>query len=108
MNKSSRTLAFQVIGGAIALNALVGIIILLGSGSLSETEERIIYTVATLSLLSVGLLPSAIAWGRARIENLPVLPAISGVSLGGAAAILLTAVWFEFDGDTAGNSRSRC
>ncbi len=100
--KSSRTLAFQVIGAAIALNAVAGVVILLGSGNLSQLEERILLTVVTLSVLSVSLLPAAISWQRVRVENRPLLPAISAIALSLTAAFLLAALWLELDDDDNG------
>jgi len=104
VNLSLRTLAFRVIGAAIVLNALAGIFVLLGSGSLNETEERIILTVVVLSALSVGLLPAAVSWNRVRIEDLPVLPAISAGSLVLAAGMTLIALWFRIDNESGGQS----
>jgi len=103
VNGSLRTLAFQVIGAAVALNAIAGVIILLGSGSLSNLEERILFTIVTLSVLSVGLLPAAVGWQRVRVENLPIVPAISVVCLCMTAIVLLAVAWFDVNDDSGGN-----
>ena len=99
----SRTLAFQVIGAAVIVNAMAGIFILLGSGGLSELEERIILTVVTLSFLGVGLLPAAVGWQRVRVENLPLLPALSAVFLIATALMILGALWLDLEDDSGGN-----
>jgi hypothetical protein len=100
VNRSSRTLVFRTVGLAVTLNALAGVIALLGSGSLGQTQERILLSVVTISLVSVVLLPPATAWERVRVQGLPMIPSASAACSISAGLIILGAIWSNPDDDS--------
>lgn len=100
MIRVSRGLVFRVVAVAVGVNALGGIIALMsGSGSLGETETRILLTALTLSVWSILMLAPVSAWDRLRFEGQPVVPAISAGATTLATLIILWALWSEPSND---------
>jgi hypothetical protein len=80
---------------SVAISAVLGIIAIL-TGDFGSLQIRIIMTTLTISAASICALTSGALW-EARGQR--VLPAAGTVLAMSAAALIITAIWFELEGE---------